>query len=239
VPIAGATVGAGVAGYANYQFEGTVLLRIIIISPYMNNRPNCSKELRKTTTRWLHKAQDSAAEFASTASGTFSSISNSIASTAQSVELPNVEVPQILKDLYAQPTRKSNRNRKISRREQDESGEGKRGQTPEDAAAVAALVAATMSAPSDSSEEGRSTGERASDSGNLMHLTRRLIEIRSVLLSIDQSDSLKLPSIVVVGSQSSGKSSVLEAIVGHQFLPKFVQVFSASVRSGLIAFFVG
>ncbi|KAI0044912.1 hypothetical protein FA95DRAFT_205149 [Auriscalpium vulgare] len=52
------------------------------------------------------------------------------------------------------------------------------------------------------------------------HLTKKLIEIRSMLLSIDQSDALKLPSIVVIGSQSSGKSSVLEAIVGHEFLPK-------------------
>ena len=54
----------------------------------------------------------------------------------------------------------------------------------------------------------------------LLQLTRKLIEIRSVLLSVDQSDALKLPSIVVIGSQSSGKSSVLEAIVGHEFLPK-------------------
>ena len=45
-----------------------------------------------------------------------------------------------------------------------------------------------------------------------------------MLLSIDQSDTLKLPSIVVIGSQSSGKSSVLEAIVGHEFLPKCVEV---------------
>ena len=29
-----------------------------------------------------------------------------------------------------------------------------------------------------------------------------------------------LPSIVVVGGQSSGKSSVLEAVVGHDFLPR-------------------
>lgn len=57
-------------------------------------------------------------------------------------------------------------------------------------------------------------------SNELMHLTKKLIEIRSMLLSIDQSDALKLPSIVVIGSQSSGKSSVLEAIVGHEFLPK-------------------
>jgi GTP-binding protein EngB required for normal cell division len=54
----------------------------------------------------------------------------------------------------------------------------------------------------------------------LMHLTRKLIEIRRILLSVDQGDSLKLPSIVVIGSQSSGKSSVLETIVGHEFLPK-------------------
>ncbi|KAI8446286.1 P-loop containing nucleoside triphosphate hydrolase protein [Phakopsora pachyrhizi] len=57
-------------------------------------------------------------------------------------------------------------------------------------------------------------------SNGLMHLTRKLIEIRSLLLSIDKDESLVLPSIVVIGSQSSGKTSVLEAIVGHEFLPK-------------------
>lgn len=54
----------------------------------------------------------------------------------------------------------------------------------------------------------------------LMQLTRKLIEIRSLLMSIDQDETLILPSIVVIGSQSSGKTSVLEAIVGHEFLPK-------------------
>ncbi|KAI9247918.1 P-loop containing nucleoside triphosphate hydrolase protein [Helicostylum pulchrum] len=54
----------------------------------------------------------------------------------------------------------------------------------------------------------------------LMMLTKKLIEIRSILMSIDHNETLRLPSIVVVGSQSSGKSSVLEAIVGHEFLPK-------------------
>ena len=72
-----------------------------------------------------------------------------------------------------------------------------------------------MSSPSDS----RSDDPNDPRNG-LMHLTRKLIEIRSMLLSIDKSDALKLPSIVVIGSQSSGKSSVLEAIVGHEFLPK-------------------
>ncbi|KAI9277553.1 P-loop containing nucleoside triphosphate hydrolase protein [Sporodiniella umbellata] len=60
----------------------------------------------------------------------------------------------------------------------------------------------------------------SSQDEQLMELTKKLIEIRSILVSIDHNETLKLPSIVVVGSQSSGKSSVLEAIVGHEFLPK-------------------
>lgn len=88
-----------------------------------------------------------------------------------------------------------------------------------DPAAIAALVAATMASPSDSNVED-TLDERAQN--GLMHLTKKLIQIRSMLLSIDQSDALKLPSLVVIGSQSSGKTSVLEAIVGHEFLPKFV-----------------
>lgn len=54
----------------------------------------------------------------------------------------------------------------------------------------------------------------------MMVLTKKMIEIRSILQNVGQSSSLTLPSIVVIGSQSSGKSSVLEAIVGHEFLPK-------------------
>lgn len=77
--------------------------------------------------------------------------------------------------------------------------------------AAAALTAATIAG-----QEG--DGEK--EEHQLLQLTKKLIEIRSVLLSVDQSDALKLPSIVVIGSQSSGKSSVLEAIVGHEFLPK-------------------
>ncbi|KAI9224492.1 P-loop containing nucleoside triphosphate hydrolase protein [Blastocladiella britannica] len=53
-----------------------------------------------------------------------------------------------------------------------------------------------------------------------MDLTRKLIEIRTILNRVRVSGNLVLPSIVVIGSQSSGKSSVLEAIVGREFLPK-------------------
>lgn len=35
-----------------------------------------------------------------------------------------------------------------------------------------------------------------------------------------QNDMIRLPQIVVIGSQSSGKSSVLEAIVKRDFLPR-------------------
>lgn len=79
---------------------------------------------------------------------------------------------------------------------------------------MAALTAATVAnAQADDEKDEK-------EEHQLLQLTKKLIEIRSVLLSVDQSDALKLPSIVVIGSQSSGKSSVLEAIVGHEFLPK-------------------
>ncbi|KAJ1851324.1 mitochondrial dynamin GTPase Msp1 [Coemansia sp. RSA 638] len=66
------------------------------------------------------------------------------------------------------------------------------------------------------------------DENALMELTKKLLEIQTILKTVSDEDSggksssgaLKLPSIVVIGSQSSGKSSVLEAIVGQEFLPK-------------------
>lgn len=54
----------------------------------------------------------------------------------------------------------------------------------------------------------------------IMNLTRQMIEIRNILSRIESTDSVNLPLIVVIGSQSSGKSSVLESIVGQEFLPK-------------------
>jgi dynamin 1-like protein len=45
-------------------------------------------------------------------------------------------------------------------------------------------------------------------------------KLQDVLGAIGQTTSLDLPQIVVVGGQSSGKSSVLEAIVGRSFLPR-------------------
>lgn len=85
-------------------------------------------------------------------------------------------------------------------------------------APVAVAAALAAAAPVAVDEVYAGGGDDAT--GDLMLLTRKLIEIRSILLSIGEEAGLTLPSIVVVGSQSSGKSSVLEAIVGREFLPK-------------------
>lgn len=133
-----------------------------------------------------------------------------------SIKSPEVGVPQFLKDLFSSSEGSSEGNKS------GDNGERGGGQRPSgEDASVAVLAAAALAAPSYSDSESR-VADKDSPSNELMHLTRKLIEIRSMLLSIDQSDALKLPSIVVIGSQSSGKSSVLEAIVGHEFLPKYV-----------------
>ena len=45
-------------------------------------------------------------------------------------------------------------------------------------------------------------------------------ELQGLFAMVKKSDRIKLPQIVVVGDQSSGKSSVLELIVGKDFLPR-------------------
>ena len=88
--------------------------------------------------------------------------------------------------------------------------------------AGAAAVAATTAAYGydQSPEDDERSGEEMARDDQMMVLTKKMIEIRSILQTVGQSNTLTLPSIVVIGSQSSGKSSVLEAIVGHEFLPK-------------------
>ena len=87
---------------------------------------------------------------------------------------------------------------------------------PKQSRAAAGTVAAGAVAY-DQYDDGNDDPER---DDQMMALTKEMIEIRNILQRIGQSSTLTLPSIVVIGSQSSGKSSVLEAIVGHEFLPK-------------------
>lgn len=117
----------------------------------------------------------------------------------------------------------------------DGGNNGNGGDSATAAAAVAAAAGFTLYSNDDEDDEeeedatvekSRKKKKKKNDYGisaqdeQLMMLTKKLIEIRSILMSIDHNETLKLPSIVVIGSQSSGKSSVLEAIVGHEFLPK-------------------
>ncbi|KAI9753107.1 MAG: dynamin-like GTPase mgm1, partial [Lichina confinis] len=87
-------------------------------------------------------------------------------------------------------------------------------------AAAAAAASATALGYSQASDDDPRSEEESAKDDQMMVLTKKMIEIRGILQAVGQSDALALPSIVVIGSQSSGKTSVLEAIVGHEFLPK-------------------
>ena len=131
-------------------------------------------------------------------------------------DVRSTEMPQWMRDIYEGKTGK----------EQGEGGGGGGGggggdpkQSNVGAGAAGAATAGAFALDAEGQEDDRSDDVAARDD-QMMLLTRKMIEIRTLLQTIGQSESLTLPSIVVVGSQSSGKSSVLEAIVGHEFLPK-------------------
>lgn len=47
-----------------------------------------------------------------------------------------------------------------------------------------------------------------------------IMKLQDAFNAINARTSIELPQIVVVGAQSTGKSSVLESIVGRDFLPR-------------------
>lgn len=110
--------------------------------------------------------------------------------------------------------------------EQSRSGDGGSpgGEPPQEsragAAAAAGAATGTAFGYDDSDEDDPRPAMEVAEDDQMMVLTRKMIEIRNILQTVGQSSTLTLPSIVVIGSQSSGKSSVLESIVGHEFLPK-------------------
>ena len=64
--------------------------------------------------------------------------------------------------------------------------------------------------------EAGADGDDALLFSNLKNLIKTIDELRDVGLQ----QYIKLPRIVAVGSQSTGKSSVIEAIAGYDFLPR-------------------
>jgi len=51
-------------------------------------------------------------------------------------------------------------------------------------------------------------------------LIKVINKLQDAFSAVNVSNPIDLPQIVVIGSQSSGKSSVLENIVGRDFLPR-------------------
>lgn len=58
------------------------------------------------------------------------------------------------------------------------------------------------------------------DQGLISTKLRSVITLVDKLRDIKLESYIKLPKIVAVGSQSSGKSSLVEQIVGLDFLPR-------------------
>lgn len=126
-------------------------------------------------------------------------------------DVGGVQMPQWMRDIYEGKGGNEEGNGGNGGPEPKQAGMG--------AAGVGAASGAAFAMDKDGEDDSRSEDEAARDD-QMMMLTRKMIEIRSLLQTVGQSETLTLPSIVVIGSQSSGKSSVLEAIVGHEFLPK-------------------
>lgn len=148
-----------------------------------------------------------------TASGLFQSIQDVAEQTQRGWEhtTGDVELPEWLqKILRIDEESKS----------QHDGGGGREPKEGRAAATGAAAATGTAFGYEQSDEDDSRDDKEVAEDDQMMVLTRKMIEIRNILQTVGQSDSLTLPSIVVIGSQSSGKSSVLEAIVGHEFLPK-------------------
>ncbi|ODO07494.1 dynamin GTPase [Cryptococcus wingfieldii CBS 7118] len=218
IPLYGAAVGAGGVGYANYKLEG----------------------VRNATSEMLSSVQDTFSSAYGSLADTFSvtadlgsqlgsSIQGKLSDTASGVQNGADSFQQGTKDWWdaftsqfsgGQDKSHSGGGNEGGRNWRPGEGPGEpnnNGPSGEEALMGLVGAAAVSKAEEEASDPFSSGG---GGEHQLLQLTRKLIEVRSVLLSVDQSDALKLPSIVVIGSQSSGKSSVLEAIVGHEFLPK-------------------
>lgn len=63
-------------------------------------------------------------------------------------------------------------------------------------------------------------GSRQIAKSSLVDLIPLVNKLQDLVFNTIGSDTIDLPQVVVVGSQSSGKSSVLENIVGRDFLPR-------------------
>jgi dynamin-like GTPase MGM1, mitochondrial len=164
--------------------------------------------------QWLSGTWDSTKTITEDLSGGIAGVASQIQqgfhNTVDGFELPNFEKPTWLENLF-KPSEQTYGNYKSS-------SDPPPPEPPRiDKIVVGGAAAAGAYALDDDQE--RKFVQVNND--QIMLLTRKMIEIRSTLQMLCQNNDFKLPSIVVIGSQSSGKSSVLESIVGHEFLPKY------------------
>ncbi|KAJ4965842.1 hypothetical protein NE237_017691 [Protea cynaroides] len=70
-------------------------------------------------------------------------------------------------------------------------------------------------------EESVSAPESSSSTAPLGHSVIPIVnKLQDIFAQLGSTSIIELPQVAVVGSQSSGKSSVLEALVGRDFLPR-------------------
>jgi GTP-binding protein EngB required for normal cell division len=165
----------------------------------------------------FHRTKDGASEIAGGAFGTVNGVFDQLGKgwNQTKEDLDKVQYPEWLQKLLAKDESGSSGGSNGGGRGPEEPKQGGAG-----AAAVGTSTAAAALKYSQEDGEDKVEAEQIARDDQMMMLTKKMIEIRGLLQTVGQSDSLTLPSIVVIGSQSSGKSSVLEAIVGHEFLPK-------------------
>ncbi|KAF6149151.1 hypothetical protein GIB67_026007 [Kingdonia uniflora] len=70
-----------------------------------------------------------------------------------------------------------------------------------------------------------SSSSSSSPSSPLGHSVIPIVnKLQDIFAQLGSSSTIELPQVAVVGSQSSGKSSVLEALVGRDFLPRGCEI---------------
>ncbi|WWC58534.1 uncharacterized protein I303_101077 [Kwoniella dejecticola CBS 10117] len=228
IPAYGAAIGAGGLGYANYKLEGVRNATSEILS----NVSDKFSSAYSSAADGLNTAADIGASLGAQLQGRLSDTRHGVQDTAEAFRNGTKEWWEAFTSQFAKSPQSENTFNSSSssgssssskgREERWNPGEGP-GEPKPPNNGEEALLGLVGAAAASSQKEEKVTDPFSSGGGDehqLLQLTRKLIEIRSVLLSVDQSEALQLPSIVVIGSQSSGKSSVLEAIVGHEFLPK-------------------
>lgn len=188
----------------------------MIVTDFKQNAVGILGKVNETLGTTYSNLSIEASKTFSNLSSNYSIASNSAAELASDVALSFEEKLTAFKARISSTFAEKDQEDSSSSGGREEGPEFKEPSTFRTPATVAAVLATSAPLVLDDEFE-----KRVVDStGDLMLLTRKLIEIRTILLSIGEDAGLTLPSIVVIGSQSSGKSSVLEAIVGREFLPK-------------------